>query len=114
MYFLSRALAAPLFDRVELCKFCRWHHEEQFCEIILNLDKWFSRYFFIWSSGGSFVQQRCNVWTIVVKGIMRNNSVKLVWIWTSGSGGNVIKRHFLSRALAAHLFGGAKPFVQFW
>ena len=32
---------------------------------------------------------------------MRNNSMKLFWIWTSGSGGNVIKIHYLSRALAA-------------
>ena len=37
-----------------------------------------------------------------------NNSVKLFWIWTSGSGGNVID------SLAAPLFGGAEPFVQFW
>ena len=36
-----------------------------------------------------------------VEGIMRNNYAKLFRIWTSGSGGNVIKRHFLSRALAA-------------
>ena len=35
-------------------------------------------------------------------------------IWTSGSGGNVIKQHFLSRALAAPLFSEAEPFVQFW
>ena len=46
-------------------------------------------------------------------GIIRNNSVKLFLIWTSGSGGNVFKRHFLSRGLAAPLFGGAEPFVQF-
>ena len=31
-----------------------------------------------------------------------------------GSGGNVIKRHLLSSAPAAPLFGGAEPFVQFW
>ena len=27
-----------------LCNFGRSHNEEQFCEIILNLDKWFRRY----------------------------------------------------------------------
>ena len=32
---------------------------------------------------------------------MRNNAVKLFSILTSGSGGNSVKRHFLSRALAA-------------
>ena len=26
-----------------LCNFGRVHHEEQFCEIILNLDQWFRR-----------------------------------------------------------------------
>ena len=26
-----------------LCNFGRGHHEENFCEIILNLDQWFSR-----------------------------------------------------------------------
>ena len=36
---------------------------------------------------------------------MGNNSGKLILIWTSGTGRNVIKRNFLSRALAS-------PFVQ--
>ena len=44
---------------------------------------------------------------------MRNNSLKLFQIWTSGSGGNVIKMHFLCKALAAPLFGGAEPFCNF-
>ena len=39
-----------------LCNFCRLYYEEQFCEIILNLDQWFRRclltVFLIWSSGG--------------------------------------------------------------
>ena len=26
-----------------LCTFGRGHHEEQFCEIVLKLDEWFSR-----------------------------------------------------------------------
>ena len=61
---------AHLFSGVEpFVQFGKGHYEEQFCEIILNLD-----------------QQ----------------------LWR-----NVIKRHFLSRALAAPLFGGAEPFVQF-
>ena len=29
--------------RIHLCNFGREHHEEQFCEIILNLDNWFRR-----------------------------------------------------------------------
>ena len=43
-----------------LCNFGRGYQEEQFCEIILNLDKWFRRrcllkIFLIWSSGGPSV-----------------------------------------------------------
>ena len=34
-------------------------------------------------------------------------------IRNSGSGGNTIKRHFLSRALVAPSFVGTEPFVQF-
>ena len=45
---------------------------------------------------------------------MNNIHVKLYGIWNSGSGANVIKRHVLSRALAAPLFCGAEPFVQCW
>ena len=42
-----------------LCNFDRRHHEEQFCEIILNLDQWFRKrchlkLFLIWRSGGPF------------------------------------------------------------
>ena len=44
---------------------------------------------------------------------MRNNSVKLFRIWASGSGGNVVSKDFLSRALVALLFGVAEPFMQF-
>ena len=53
-----------------LCKFGRGHHEEHFCEIILNSDH--------------------------------------------GSGGNVIQKYFLSRALVAPLSSEAEPFVQIW
>ena len=35
---------------------------------------------------------------------MRNDSVKLFQIWTSGSGGDVIDRYFFFGALAALLF----------
>ena len=43
-YYLSRALAVLcLAESNHLCNFRRRHHEEQFCEIILNLDQWFRR-----------------------------------------------------------------------
>ena len=58
------------------------HREEQISEIILNLDQWVRRrcrlkIFLIWSSGSHFVQWSKNICAILVKGIMRNNSVKL-------------------------------------
>ena len=51
---------------------------------------------------------------ILKEGIMRNIHVKLYDIWASGSGVDVIQRYFLSGALAALLFSGGEPFVQFW
>ena len=82
-------------DRNHLCNFCRRYHKEQFCEIILNLDHWFRRkcrlkVFLIWSSGSPFVQWSIAICAILVKGIIRNNSVKLFLIWVSGSGGDVV------------------------
>ena len=38
--------------------------------------------------------------------------VKLYGIWTSGSEGDVVRRHFLSKALAAPLFSRQEPSVQ--
>ena len=69
---------------------------------------------FIWSSGGPFVQRSGTICAISVKCILRNSYVKLFGILNSGSGGNVIKRHFLSRGLSPLMFGGVEPFVQFW
>ena len=41
-------------EQNHLCNFGRWYYEEQFCEIILNLDPWFRgkyliKIFLIWS-----------------------------------------------------------------
>ena len=93
-------------EQNHLCNFGRGHHEEHFCEIILNLDQWFGwrchlKTFLILSSGNPCIKTCETVCAILVEGIMRNYFVKLFWIWTSGSEGNVIKRHFLNRALAA-------------
>ena len=44
---------------------------------------------------------------------MGNIHVKLCVIWTSGSGRDVVLRHFLSGALVALLLRGAETFVQF-
>ena len=64
-----------------MCSFGRRHHEEQFCEMVLNLDQWFRRcrlkIFLIWSYGGPFAQRSRPICVILVEGIMRNNSEKL-------------------------------------
>ena len=49
-------------EQNHLCNFGRKHHEEQFYEIILNLDQWFRKrsclkIFLFWSSGSLFVQR---------------------------------------------------------
>ena len=84
----------------------------QFCVTTLNLDQQFRRCylktFHILSSGGPFVQHREPFVQFLLEDIIRNNSVKLFCIWTSGS--DVV----LSRVLATPLFGQAEPFVQFW
>ena len=71
-----------MFSGVEpFVQFGRRHHEEQFCEIILNVDQWFRRcclkIFLIWSSGSPFVLRSGTICAIWVGGILRNYSVKL-------------------------------------
>ena len=75
-------LRRPLFSAElnHLYNFGRGYYEEQFCEIILNLDKWFWRscllkIFLIWSSGGTFMQQSRSICAILVEGVNRNNSL---------------------------------------
>ena len=86
------------------------HHEEQFCEIILNLGQWLRRSLKYVLSRALAVLQ--NHYANLKEGIMENIHVKLYGNWTSGSEG-VVKRHFISRALAGSLFSGLEPFVQF-
>ena len=69
-------------DRKHLCNLSRRYREEQFCEIILNLDQWFRRkchlkVLLIWISDRPFVQRSVIICAILVEGIMRNNFIKL-------------------------------------
>ena len=69
-------------ERNHLCNFGRGNQEEQFFEIILNLDQCFRRrcvlkIFLIWRSEGPYVQgKRNHLCNFLVEGIMRNNFVK--------------------------------------
>ena len=58
-----------------------------------------------WSFCSAEWNHLCNL----VEDITRKNSVKLFWIWTSGSGEDVVKIYFLSRALAILLSIWAEP-----
>ena len=65
-----------------MCNFGRGHHEDQFCEIVLNLDQWIRRSchlktFLIYSSGCPFIWPSGTFCVILVEAIMGNNSVKL-------------------------------------
>ena len=82
-------------EQTHLCNLVRGYYKEQFCEIILNLDKWFKRrcflkIFHIWSSGKPVVRWSGTIRAILVEGIMGNIHVKLYEIWTSVSGGDVL------------------------
>ena len=86
-------------ERNHLWNFGRRYHEEQFCELFwicttVVQEMSFTR-FLIWSSGGPHVQRSETVCAILVEGIMWNNSVKLFWICTSGSGDVFYKISYL-------------------
>ena len=82
-----------------LCNFCRRYHEEQFCEIILNLGKWLRRRCclkdFLSRALAASVHWSTTIYAIFKEGIMGNIHVKLYEIWTSGSEGDVVKRKSL-------------------
>ena len=61
--------------------------------------------FLIWNSDCPPVWWSGTIYAILKEGIIGNIHVKLFEIWTRGSVGDVIYRHFLSRALVA-------PFIQ--
>ena len=91
-------------EQKHLCNFGKGLYEEQFCEIILNLDQWFRRkcllkIFLIWSSGGPFFraaesfeqfgrgyqeEQFCEIILNLDKWFRRRCLLKIFLIWSSG------------------------------
>ena len=63
-------------ERSHLCKCRRVYNEEQFCDIILNLDQMPFKILLIWSSGGPFGHRSATICEILVEGIKKDNSVK--------------------------------------
>ena len=119
IFYLELLQPLSSADRNHMCNFGRRHHEELFCEIILNLDQWFRRkrrlkVFLIWSSGSPFVQWSATICAILVMGLMKNNSWKLFWILGQWFMRRFRLKDFLSGALAALMFGGVEPSMQFW
>ena len=99
-----------------LLTFGRKQHEQQFCEIILNLGQWFRRksslkVFLIWSSGRLFVQPSVTICAIC-RGYYKEQFCEIIL-----NLGQWFRRcrlnDFLSGALAALLIGGAEPFTHF-
>ena len=80
-------------ERNHLCCFGSGCDEEQFYEIILNLDQWFRRcrfkisYLELWRPSCLVSRTTC---AILKENIMGNIHLKLYEIWTSGSGRNVV------------------------
>ena len=64
---LSRVLAVfCLAEQNHLCNFGRGHHEEKFCEIILNLDQQL---------------RRCHLKTILILGPLFSRAKPFVQLW---------------------------------
>ena len=120
-------------EQNHFCNFGRRHHEEQFCEIILNLDPWFSRrcrlkILLICSSCGLSVQRSGTICAILVEVIKRNNSVKFLCNFNRGYQEEQFSEIILnldqwfrrchlkdlSGALVALVFSILEPFMQFW
>ena len=78
-----------------LVNFGRGHYKEQFCEIILNFDQWF-----ICRLKISYLE----LWRPICSA-ERNHLSNF---------GRGYHEEFLPGALTALVFGGAKPFMQFW
>ena len=106
-------------DPNHLCNFCRRYHEEQFSEIILNLDQWFRRIcrlevFLIWISGSPFVQRSVTICANFARGHYEEQFCGIILNLGQWFRRRCRLKDFLSGALAAHLFGKVEPFMQFW
>ena len=70
-------------DWNHLCNIGRRHHEEKPCEIIFEFgpvvqEEMLFKGIFIWSSGSPLIQQSITICAILVEGIQKNYSVKLL------------------------------------
>ena len=71
--YLELCQALCSVEQNHLCNFDKIHHEEQFCEIILNLGQWLRcplKIFLILTSGCPFIQWSGTICVILVYGII--------------------------------------------
>ena len=67
-----------------------------------------------------FVRPSRTICAILEEGVIRNNFFEIIFNldqWFRRKDISYLElwiRNFLSRAMTAHLLGGAEPFVQFW
>ena len=82
-------------DRNHLCSFGRNRRTilRDYCEFEpVVQEEMLLKVFIIWGSGDPPVRWSRTIYAILLAVIMRNNSVKLFWIWASGSGGDIVKK----------------------
>ena len=97
-----------------LGNFYRGHYEENFCEINLNTNQWFRRcglmIFLILPCCLSERNCFCNFG----KGQYKDHFCEIILNLNQWFSMSCPLKYFLSRALMAILFGGAKPFRPLW
>ena len=112
-------LCQPLcsMDWNHLCNFGRKHHEEQSCEIILNLDQWFRRkmlfkvisYLELWQPFSAGRNHLCNF----SRRYYQEKFCEIILNLGQWFRRTCRLKDVLSGALVALLFSGAKPFMQY-
>ena len=92
LYFSSGSRCSAEQNRLD--NFAKGSQKKNMCEINLNLDQRFRRcclkIFLIYSSVDHIVLRSKTIATLMVESTMRYIYVKLFWVWTSGSGGDVV------------------------
>ena len=102
LFYLQLWWPSCVAEQNHLGNLCCRYYEEHFCVFCIWTSAWFRRrwrlkifYLELWWP--SCLAE--DIWTILAQGIMRNISVKFVWIWISGSLGDIVLSYVLSKTL---------------
>ena len=101
---------------VAIFNFSRGQHKIHFCEIILILDLWFRRYWYLKISYLELWSPFCGAEPFVqfYKEQCEEQFCEFILYLDKWFRRRCRLNQFLSRALAVSLFRGGEPFVQFW